>query len=75
MHLWGCKCRFATLRAFDDHLSGPYVWTTRQCLNVDEMTAKGMTLNIRGRWQRTAVPRKPHWTPRPVREKPIAASR
>ena len=43
-----CGELFNSGYAFDRHRTGPF--TARQCLTVDEMTAKGMVKNTAGFW-------------------------
>ena len=47
-----CGLYFNSTYAFDKHRTGPYTHdlTTRRCLSVEEMTAKGMVISATGWW-------------------------
>lgn len=55
----GCGALFSALRAFDMHRTGKYEYfddrrafhpSTRRCLSVDEMRAKGMRQTSQNAW-------------------------
>ncbi len=51
----GCKEYFNSSFAFDKHRTGEH-GHDRRCLTVDEMKAKGMSVNAAGFWISSAMP-------------------
>ena len=45
----GCKVFFNSVTAFDKHRTGDY-GVNRRCMTVEEMIAKGMSVNEAGYW-------------------------
>ncbi len=61
-----CGLVFVSMKAFDAHRAGPYTRGGRRCLTQQEMRARGMAQDGKGRWmppdsrggQHQAPPRK-----------------
>ena len=53
-----CGLYFNSTKAFDKHRTGPYTHdlSTRRCLAVEEMHAKGMVISSTGWWITSARP-------------------
>ncbi|AET91704.1 hypothetical protein BYI23_B010970 [Burkholderia sp. YI23] len=71
-----CEAYFNSTAAFDAHRTGPFgqggLPAQRRCLTLDEMQAKGMTLNVAGFWiteakSAAAVARRKQSTPKGAR--------
>lgn len=55
----GCRVFFNSVTAFDKHRTGEY-GVDRRCMTVDEMTAKGMSVNEAGYWIGSSMERWKH---------------
>lgn len=55
----GCRVFFNSVTAFDKHRIGEY-GVDRRCMTVDEMTAKGMSVNEAGYWIGSSMERWKH---------------
>lgn len=55
----GCRVFFNSVTAFDKHRTGDY-GVDRRCMTVDEMTAKGMSVNEAGYWIGSSMERWKH---------------
>jgi hypothetical protein len=58
----GCHQMFTSLSAFDLHRTGKYELKMRRCMIEQEMLEKGMVLNAKGWWMRSAFDGEMPWS-------------